>query len=188
MAPAAALHFTGDPEADAFLGAHPLALTIGFVLDQQITVQKAFSSPLELSKRLGGLDATAIAAMDPDVLEEVFRRKPALHRFPANMSRRVQEHCAVLTSEYGGDASAVWTGARDGADLERRLLALPGIGEMKARTMVGVLAKRCGIRPAGWEEFAPTHLSLGDVDSPQALADYQAAKRARKATQRANTA
>jgi uncharacterized HhH-GPD family protein len=183
-----ALHFTGDPEADAFLGSSPLALTIGFVLDQQVTVQKAFSSPLELSKRLGGLDAARIAAMDPGALEEVFRAKPALHRFPANMARRVQEHCAVLVSEYGGDAAAVWSSARDGAELQLRLLALPGIGEMKARTMIGVLAKRLGVRPKGWEGFAPTHLSLGDVDSPQALLDYQAAKRAHKAAQRAHTA
>ena len=184
-----ALHFTGDPEADAFLGSNPLALLIGFVLDQQVTVQKAFSSPLELSKRLGGtLDAAAIAAMDPDALEEVFRAKPALHRFPANMARRVQEHCRFLVSEYDGDPAVVWQGARDGADLERRLLELPGIGEMKARTMIGVLAKRLGVRPAGWEAFAPTHESLGDVDSPEALAEYQAAKRARKAAYRAKTA
>lgn len=182
------IHFTGDDDADRLLATSPLALMIGFVLDQQVKVQKAFSSPLELSKRLGGLDATAIAAMDPGTLEEVFRTKPALHRFPANMAHRVQEHCAVLASEYGGDAASVWTGARDGADLERRLLALPGIGEMKARTMVGVLAKRLGVRPPGWEEFAPKHLSLGDVDSPQALADYQAAKRARKAAHRPQTA
>jgi uncharacterized HhH-GPD family protein len=118
----------------------------------------------------------------------VFREKPALHRFPANMARRVQEHCAFLTSEYGGDAASVWTGARDGADLERRLLALPGIGEMKARTMIGVLAKRLDVRPQGWEEFAPKQLSLGDVDSAQALAEYQAAKRARKAAMRASAA
>ena len=185
MARTAPLHFTGDPEADAFLGAHPLALLIGFVLDQQVTVQKAFSSPLELSKRLGGLDAAAIAAMDPGALEDVFRAKPALHRFPANMARRTQELCAAIVSEYGGDAAAVWTKARDGADLERRLLALPGIGEMKARTMVGVIAKRLGVRPAGWEAFAPTWHSLGDVDSPEALAEYQAAKRAHKAALRA---
>ena len=185
MARTAALHFTGDPEADAFLGAHPLALLIGFVLDQQVTVQKAFSSPLELSKRLGGLDAAAIAAMDPGALEDVFRAKPALHRFPANMARRVQELCAVLVSEYGGDGTLVWREARDGADLQQRLLALPGIGEMKARTMIGVLAKRLGVRPEGWEEFAPTHRSLGDVDSAQALLDYQAAKRAHKAALRA---
>jgi len=181
------IHFTGDPEADAFLGANPLALLIGFVLDQQVTVQKAFSSPLELSKRLGGLDAGAIAAMDPGELEEVFRTKPALHRFPANMAHRVQEHCAVLVSEYDGDAASVWTGARDGADLQRRLLELPGIGEMKARTMIGVIAKRLGVRPWGWEEFAPKHRSLGDVDSPEALAEYQEAKRAHKAALRAKT-
>ena len=185
MAPSAPLHFTGDPEADAFLGTHPLALLIGFVLDQQVTVQKAFSSPLELSKRLGGLDAAAIAAMDPGALEDVFRAKPAVHRFPANMAHRVQELCAVLVSEYGGDGTLVWREARDGADLQQRLLALPGIGEMKARTMIGVLAKRLGVRPEGWEEFAPTHRSLGDVDSAQALLDYQAAKRAHKAALRA---
>jgi uncharacterized HhH-GPD family protein len=188
MAAPTALHFTGNPEADAFLAREPLALMLGFVLDQQVTVQKAFSSPLELSKRLGGLDAPAISAMDPDELERVFAEKPALHRFPANMARRVQENCAELTREYGGDAAAVWNGARDGADLQARLLGLPGIGEMKARTMIGVLAKRFGVRPPGWEAFAPDHLSLGDVDSSEALAEYQAAKRARKAAMRASAA
>ena len=179
------IHFTGDPEADAFLGESSLGLLIGFVLDQQVTVQKAFSSPLELSKRLGGLDAHEIAAMDTGRLEEVFREKPALHRFPANMARRTQEFCAALVSDYDGDAAAVWNGARDGAALERRLLALPGIGEMKARSLVAVIAKRLGVRPPGWEEFAPQHACLGDVDSPAALADYQAAKRAHKAALRA---
>ena len=188
MASSAPIHFTGTPEADAFLGANPLALLIGFVLDQQVTVQKAFSSPLELSNRMGGLDAAVIAATDPETLAAVFREKPALHRFPANMARRVQEHCAFLVSEYGGDPTAVWEGAEDGADLERRLLELPGIGEMKARTMIGVLAKRLDVRPKGWEAFAPTHESLGDVDSPEALTEYQAAKRARKAAFRAGNA
>jgi len=188
VAPSAPLHFTGDPEADAFLGASPLALLIGFALDQQVTVQTAFAGPLKLQQRLGQLDADRIAAMDPGVLDEAFREKPAVHRFPGNMAKRVQALCAVIADEYGGDAASVWTGACDGADLERRLLALPGIGEMKARTMVGVLAKRLGVRPEGWEEFAPKHRSLGDVDSPQALAEYQAAKRAHKAAQRAKTA
>jgi len=188
MASTAPIHFTGDPAADAFLRASPLALTIGFVLDQQVPVQKAFSSPLELSRRLGGLDANEIAALDPGQLEDVFRAKPALHRFPAAMARRVQELCAVLAGEYGGEAAAVWTGARDAAELNRRLLALPGIGELKARTMVGVIAKRLGVRPDGWEAFAPAHRSLGDVDSPEALAAYQAAKRAHKAAQRAGGA
>ena len=183
-----AIHFTGDPDADAFLGASPLALLIGFVLDQQVTVQKAFSSPLLLSNRLGGLDAKRIAAMDPDLLVEAFREKPALHRFPANMARRVQEFCAFLVAEYDGEPTGIWKGVTDGAELQRRLLALPGIGEMKARTMMGVLAKRLGVRPKGWEEFAPSHESLGDVDSPEALAAYQAAKRARKAAHRAAAA
>lgn len=183
-----ALHFTGDADADAFLAASPLGLLIGFVLDQQVTVQKAFSSPLELSRRLGGLDANAIAAMDPSDLEKVFQTKPALHRFPANMARRVHEHCAFIASEYDGNAAAVWEGVRDGAELERRLLALPGIGAMKARTMMGVLAKRLGVRPQGWETLAPNHPSLGDVDSPQALLAYQAAKRARKAALRVESA
>jgi len=139
-------------------------------------------------------DRPAVARIEPFLkileafdaaLEEIFREKPALHRFPANMAHRVQEHCAFLVSEYGGDPAAVWGGVPDGAELERRLLDLPGIGEMKARTMMGVLAKRLGVRPRGWEAFAPAHESLGDVDSPEALAEYQAAKRARKAAHRA---
>lgn len=187
MAPAS-IPWTADEASNVLLASDANALLIGFVLDQQVTVQKAFSSPLELSRRLGGLNAAEIAAMDPAALDEVFRAKPALHRFPSNMARRVQEHCVALVTEYGGDASAVWAGVRDAAELERRLLALPGIGEMKAVTMMGVLAKRLGVRPDGWEELAPKHPSLGDVDSPQALADYQAAKRARKAALRAQSA
>ena len=180
-----ALHFTGEPEADAFLAGSPLALLIGFELDQQVTVQKAFSSPLELSRRLGGLDATHIAEMDPSVLEEVFRQKPALHRFPGSMAKRVQELCEVIATEYGGDAARIWNDAADARELERRLRALPGIGEMKARTLVAVLGKRLGVKPPGWEEVAPKHPTLGDVDSPQALLEYQAAKRAHKAEMRA---
>lgn len=185
MAGPTPIHFSGDAAADAFLGESPLALMIGFVLDQQVTVQKAFSSPLELSRRIGGLDAGRIAAMDPAELEEAFRQKPALHRFPANMARRTQELCAALVSEYGGDPRRIWNEARDGADLEQRLLALPGIGEMKARTLVSVIAKRLGVCPPGWEEHAAASTCLGDVDSPEALAEYQAAKRARKAALRA---
>ena len=181
MAPSA-LHFTGDPEADAFLAREPLALTIGFVLDQQVTVQKAFSSPLELSRRLGGLDAARIAAMDPDELERVFREKPALHRFPGNMAKRVREHCAVIASDYGDDASRVWTEAKDAADLRARLEALPGFGEMKVKSLAAVLAQRLGVAAA--RELAPSHPTLGDVDSPEALERYQAQKRAYKAAMR----
>jgi len=179
------LHYTGDAAADALLARDPLALLIGFVLDQQVTVQKAFGGPLELQRRLGGLDVAAIARMDPAALDAVFRARPALHRFPGNMARRVQELCAAIVRDHAGDASRVWTGAVDGRDLERRLLALPGIGEMKAKTLIAVLGQRLGVRPAGWESVAPDHPTLGDVDSAEALARYQEGKRAHKAILRA---
>ena len=179
------LFFTGDEAADRFLVREPLALLIGFVLDQQITVQKAFSGPLDLERRLGGLDARAIAAMDPSELDAVFRQRPAIHRFPGNMAKRVQALCAAVETDYGGDAARVWTEAINGPDLERRLLALPGIGAMKAKTIIAVLGKRLGVRPPGWESVAPDHPTLGDVDSPEALAAYQAGKRAHKAAIRA---
>jgi uncharacterized HhH-GPD family protein len=179
------LHFTGDPEADRLLVAEPLALLIGFELDQQVQLQKAFSGPLELKRRIGTLDAAAIAAMDPAVLDEAFRRRPALHRFPGNMARRTQDLAAVIARDFGNDASRVWSEARDGADLERRLLSLPGIGEMKARTLIGILGKRLGVRPPGWQDAAPDHPSLADVDSPEALRAYQDGKRAYKAALRA---
>jgi uncharacterized HhH-GPD family protein len=181
----AKLPFTGIDEADELLAEDPLALLIGFELDQQVPLQKAFSGPYELRRRLGTLDAVAIAAMDTTKLEDVFRERPALHRFPANMARRTQALCEALVRDYGGDAGAVWRDVSDGEELERRLLGLPGIGEMKARTMIGILAKRFGVRPPGWEAFAPQHMSLADVDSPEKLAEYQAGKRAHKAELRA---
>jgi uncharacterized HhH-GPD family protein len=180
-----ALHFTSDPEANAFLAADPLALLVGFVLDQQVTVQKAFSGPLELKRRLGGFDAETIARMDPAELEVAFRQMPALHRYPGNMARRVQDLCAVVVEEYGGRAERVWTEADSGADLRERLLALPGFGEMKAKALAAVLAKRLGIRPPGWEEVVPSHPTLADVDSVEALETYQEKKRAYKASLRA---
>ncbi|HEU5213179.1 MAG TPA: HhH-GPD-type base excision DNA repair protein [Gaiellaceae bacterium] len=178
-----ALYFTGDPAADAFLGREPLALLIGFALDQQVTVQKAFSAPLELSKRIGGFDAGRIAGMEPAVLEEAFRAKPALHRYPGVMAKRIQELARVIESEYGGHAERVWTEAADGADLRRRLEGLPGFGDMKVRSITAVLAKRFGDENA--QDIAPDHPTLGDVDSPEALEEYQAKKRAYKAAQRA---
>ncbi|HSK16246.1 MAG TPA: HhH-GPD-type base excision DNA repair protein [Gaiellaceae bacterium] len=178
------LHFTGDDEADRLLADEPLALLIGFVLDQQVLVQKAFSGPLELRRRLGILDATAIAALDPARLEEAFREKPALHRYPGAMSRRVQDLCATIAEEYGGRAERVWLEAESGEELERRLLALPGIGPMKARSLLAILGKRFGVRPTGWNHVAPSHPTLGDVDSPEALEAYQAWKRDYKASQR----
>src|SRR6266702_2200501 len=125
------LHYTDSDEANELIARDPLALLIGFALDQQVNAQTAFSGPRKLEQRLGRLDAAEIAGMDPSRLDEVFREKPAVHRFPGNMARRVQELCATIVSEYGGDASRVWTDAVDDADLRRRIGALPGFGQMK---------------------------------------------------------
>lgn len=179
------LPFTGNADADRLLAEDPLALLIGFALDQQVTVQKAFAGPHELRKRLGTLDAATFATMDFELFEAAFRTPPALHRFPGNMAKRVRQLCAAIADGYGGDASRVWTGAADARDLYGRLIALPGIGEMKAGTIVALLGKRYGIKPAGWDEVVPAHPTLGDVDSAEALAEYQAGKRARKAELRA---
>ncbi len=184
MATVERLHFTGNDEADRLLVEEPLALLIGFVLDQQVPLQKAFAGPLELKRRLGELDPYAIEAMEPGALEETFRAKPALHRFPGSMARRTQELCVAIVEEYGGDASRVWSEAEDGQELERRLRALPGFGEMKVRTLAAVLGKQLGVRPPGWEKIASSSPCLGDVESYGQLADYQAAKRARKAAAR----
>ena len=180
-----ALPFTGIPEADALLASSPLALLIGFTLDQQVPVQKAFAGPYELVRRTGGLDAASIAAMDPEALEAAFRTPPALHRFPGMMAGRVRELCAAVAADYGNDASRIWREAKDARDLRARLKALPGIGEAKSATLVGVLARRFGVQPAGWEAQLPAEPTLADVDSAEALAAYQAGKRARKAEARA---
>ena len=179
------LPFTGDDEADRLLVEEPLALLIGFALDQQVTVQKAFSGPLELKRRLGHLDAARIAGTDPATLDAVFRERPALHRFPGAMAGKVQQLAAAIASDYGNDASRIWTEATDGRDLERRLLGLPGIGEMKAKSLIAILGKRFAVDLPGMADVMPTHPTLGDVDSPEALASYQAGKRAHKAELRA---
>jgi uncharacterized HhH-GPD family protein len=179
------LPFTGNDAADRLLAQDPLALLIGFALDQQVTVQKAFTGPSDLKARLGHLDAARIAAMPPEELADVFRERPALHRFPGSMAGKVQALCAAIAADYGNDAASVWRDAKDGPDLERRLLALPGIGEMKAKSIIAVLGNRFGVRPPGYEAVAPTWPTLGDVDSAEALASYQAGKRAKKAAMRA---
>ena len=179
------LQFTGDEAADRLLVSDPLALLIGFVLDQQVPLQKAFSGPLVLSQRIGGLDAKTIATMDPDALDTVFRTPPALHRFPSNMAKRTREMAAWLVERYDGDAARIWTEARDGADLHRRLLEVPGFGPMKAGTLVAILGKRLGHAPAGWEAFVPDHMTLGDVDSPESLRRYQDWKKGMKAAAKA---
>jgi len=175
-----ALYFTGDDEANALLAQEPLALLIGFALDQQVTVPTAFMGPLKIKQRVGTLDAHTLATTD---LEPVFREKPAVHRFPGSMAKRVQELAAVVEEEYGGDASRLWTEAADGAELRKRIASLPGFGEMKIKALGAVLAKRFDVAAA--QELVPNHPTLGDVDSAQALEDYQAKKRAHKAAMRA---
>jgi uncharacterized HhH-GPD family protein len=170
------LFFTESDEANALIASDPMALLVGFVLDQQVSVQKAFSGPLAIQQRLGSLDAATLAAAD---LEPVFRERPAVHRFPANMAKRVHELAVYVRDHYDGDAARVWTDATDAAELRANLAALPGFGEMKVKALGAVLAKRFGIEVA--QELVPWHPTLGDVDSPQALADYQAAKRLHKA-------
>jgi uncharacterized HhH-GPD family protein len=179
------LPYTGNDEADELLSADPLALLVGFALDQQVTVQKAFSGPWEISRRLGKFDARTIAAMDPGKLDRVFRERPAIHRFPGSMAGKVQALCAFIVDRYDGDAARIWREAKDGRDLQNRLLELPGFGHMKARTLLSVLAKRYGVSLPGLDEVLPKHPTLGDVDSPEALASYQAGKRAYKASMRA---
>ena len=180
---AAALHFTGDDEANELLAAEPLALLVGFVLDQQVPVPTAFIGPLKLKQRLGTLEPEKIAGADPGELERMFREKPAIHRFPGSMAKRVQELAAVVDDEYGGRAERVWTDAADGADLRARIASLPGFGKMKVIALGSVLAKRLGVEAA--QDLVPNHPTLGDVDSPEALEDYQAKKRAHKAEMRA---
>jgi uncharacterized HhH-GPD family protein len=184
-APVDQLPYTGDPEADRLLAQDPLALLIGFALDQQVTLQKAFSGPADLRRRLGHLDAQRIAAMDPAELDEVFRRRPALHRFPGAMAAKVQALCAMIAAEYGNDVGRIWRDAGSGAEIRKRLLALPGFGEMKVGTLLAVLSKQLGVNPPGMPEVLPAHRTLGDARSSEDVAAYQAAKRAYKAQLRA---
>lgn len=178
------IYFTDDDEANRLLASDPMALLIGMVLDQQVSVQKAFSGPLELKKRLGTLDAEKIANLDASRLEAAFRERPALHRFPANMARRTQELCAAIATTYGNDPRRIWSDANDARDLEQRLLTLPGIGAMKAANLLSILARRFGVQPEGWEALTPQFPTLGDVDSPESLAAYRAGKAAYKAALR----
>ena len=174
------LHYTDSDEANALIAADPMALLIGFALDQQVPVQKAFSGPLALKERLGSIDAATLADAD---LEPVFRERPAIHRFPGAMAQRVHDLAVHVRDRYDGDAARVWTDAHDSDELRANLEALPGFGEMKVKALAAVLAKRLGVELAG--PIAPPHPTLGDVDSPEALAEYQAGKRAHKAALRA---
>jgi uncharacterized HhH-GPD family protein len=170
------LYFTESDEANELIARDPMALLVGFALDQQVTVQKAFSGPLEIRERLGSLQPAALAAAD---LDAVFRDKPAIHRYPGVMAKRVHDLAVHIDERYDGDAARVWTDASDSAQLRANLAALPGFGEMKVKSMGAVLSKRYGVEAAN--DLVPPHPTLGDVDSAQALADYQAAKRIHKA-------
>lgn len=184
---ARALHLTGDPEADGLLARNPLALVIGMVLDQQVPLERAFSAPATLAQRLDReLDAADIAALDPEVLEEAFTRRPALHRYPAAMAARVQAVCRLVAEQHGGDASRLWAGATDGRELRRRLQALPGFGEQKARIFLALLAKQLGVTPPGWEQASAPFgedgslRSVADIVDDATRAQVREAKRAAK--------
>lgn len=177
-----ALHFTDSDEANRLIASDPLALLIGFAIDQQVTVQQAFSGPLKLKQRIGSLDARTIATMDPATLEAAFRQTPAIHRFPRAMAERVQELCQVVADEYGGRAERLWTEAADAADLRKRIGALPGYGKMKITGFGSVLALHFGVEAA--QELVPEHPCLGKINSPEDLAEYQAAKRADREARR----
>ena len=177
------LHFTGNDEADVLLAREPMALLIGFALDQQVTVPTAFLGPLKLKQRLGTLNPGRIATTDPAKLEAAFREKPAIHRFPGNMARRVQELAAEVEERYDGKAERLWTEAHDADERRARIEELPGFGEMKVKALGSVLAKRFGVEAA--QGLVPGHPTLGDVDSAEALERYQAEKRAYKASLKA---
>jgi uncharacterized HhH-GPD family protein len=189
------LYLSGDQEADELLSEDPLALLIGMVLDQQVPLERAFSSPRDLRDRLGGqLDAGAIAAMHPTELAEVFSQRPALHRFPASNAGRVQQLCQIIVDDYGGDAARVWEGASSGTELLRRVRALPGFGEQKAKIFVALLGKQLGVRPAGWQEVSKpfgdkgTHYSVADISSKESLLRVRAHKAEIKAAAKAKAA
>jgi len=177
---------TGDPAADALLASNPLALMLGMLLDQQVPMEWAFRGPYTLETRLGGLDARAIAAMDPDELAAAFKEKPALHRYPGSMATRAHALCQFLVEHYDGDAGAVWRRVRSGETLYTRLRELPGYGDEKAKIFMAILAKRFGVRPQGWQELcAPfsddTPRSVADIDGPDSLARVREFKKAMKA-------
>jgi uncharacterized HhH-GPD family protein len=182
------LEWTGDPEADRLVSENPTALLIGFCLDQQVPIEWAFQGPLRMQERLGTIDPTLVARMDPGTVEAAFRKPPALHRFPGSMGQRVYALCQAIAGEYGGDPTRIWNEAADAGDLQKRFAALPGFGAAKARIMVGVVAKHLGARPDGWETVAPDWPTLADVSTVAEREAYQAQKRAFKAAMRAEAA
>jgi uncharacterized HhH-GPD family protein len=183
-----ALNITGDPAADTLLSNSPLALLLGMLLDQQVTMESAFAGPAKIRDRIGSLDAATIADYDPDALVEVFQQTPAVHRFPGSMAGRVQSVCAAVRDDWSGDASAIWTeGDPDGAEVLHRLKALPGFGEQKAKIFLALLGKQCGLNAPGWREASAPYgedgsfRSVADIVDPESLARVREAKKAAKA-------
>ena len=180
------LAVTGDPEADRLVNTDPLALLLGMLLDQQVPMEWAFKGPHTLHERLGGLDAAAIASMDPDEFEAHCRAKPAIHRFPASMAKRIQAVCQHLVDHYGGDAEAIWRDVPEASEVFRRLRDLPGYGDEKSKIFLAILVKRMGVQLDGWERHAgpfadATPRSVADIDSPESLARVREWKKAQKA-------
>jgi uncharacterized HhH-GPD family protein len=180
------LHLAQSPEADQLLSRSPLALLIGMVLDQQVPLEWAFSGPLELERRLGGpLEAAAVAALEPDAVAEIFSRRPALHRYPGAMGKRVHELCRVVTDEYGGRAEHIWDSAATGAELLARVRKLPGFGDHKSRIFVALLGKQLGVRPEGWLEASAPFGDPGSLRSVADIVDQQSLDKVRASKQEA---
>ncbi|MCU1423726.1 MAG: Fe-S cluster assembly protein HesB [Microbacteriaceae bacterium] len=182
------LHITDDAEADALLSKNPLALLIGMLLDQQVPMETAFAGPAKLLDRIGTLDPEAIAAYDPGELEAVFRITPSIHRYPGSMAGRVQAMCGAVVDNWGGEASAIWNdGDPDGAEILKRLKALPGFGEQKAKIFLALLGKQCGLTADGWRASAGdyglegSHRSVADIIDPASLTRVREFKKAAKA-------
>ncbi|WP_350347756.1 HhH-GPD-type base excision DNA repair protein [Agromyces sp. G08B096] len=187
-----ALHITDDPAADELLGSDPFALLVGMLLDQQVAMETAFAGPQKIRDRLGTVDPATIASTDPDRLVELFRQPPAVHRYPGSMAGRVQALAAAVRDDWGGEASAIWTrGEPTGAEVLKRLKALPGFGEQKAKIFLALLGKQCGLEAPGWREAAGAYgeegsfRSVADIVSPESLAKVRATKQAAKAAAKA---
>lgn len=179
------LPYTDDPAANDLLEEDPFALLIGIVLYQQIPVETAFAGPYRLKERLGGeLDPSQVAGLDPEALESIFKEKPAIHRFPGNMAKRVQAVARFVTDEYDGDTSTIWRDAGDADDLMKRLTAMPGFGEYKARIYLAVLGRRFGIHPSGWEVYLPDWPNISEIETPDDRADLKLRKKEWKARQK----
>ena len=188
----AKLQLVQDPVADELLESNPFALLVGMMLDQQIPMEVAFAGPQKLAERMGGVDARVIAEYDPEAFVKLFSEKPAVHRFPGSMAKRLQTLAQTVVDEYDGDAAAVWTaGAPDGPEVLRRLKALPGFGEQKAKIFLALLGKQYGVTPTGWREAAGdygkagTHMSVADVVDAGSLDKVRSFKKAAKAAAKA---